>query len=377
MNQELLVIAREEVRHPMIEPIARIRIELRSVEPHVWWRAAVPLSCTLLALHDIIQIAMGWTDSHLFEFQVGDRLYGALDLDPELEPGQYEASRIRLRTLIERGVRRFDYIYDFGDYWQHDVVIEGVRDGEADIDYPVFIDGERRCPSEYVGSAEGFMEFPEAALIPGHSATVRCPRSRVVGQEARADAMPAPDGRTVSVAHASRRRLPSGIPCTHELLRKELFEFLPIAVIDDDEAFDLRMRIQILCHFSRPVVRGAFALAGLVGDVAMKVVNAEVRLEHFDGLSRAPIRADHDLGAKVLAQCSQPFDDISVPVMIDRSEVVLVEVEIRRIVEVVSQTPAQLLQIMLETLLARRTLKDAVDVQEDHRTAACFVLHFE
>ena len=158
----------------MIEPIARIRIELRSVEPHVWRRVDVPLSCTLLALHDIIQIAMGWTDSHLFEFQVGDRLYGALEFDPELlEPRQYKASRIRLRTLIERGVHRFDYIYDFGDYWQHDVVIEEVRDGEADIDYPVFVDGERRCPPEDVGNAEGFMEFLEAALIPGHEAHER------------------------------------------------------------------------------------------------------------------------------------------------------------------------------------------------------------
>ena len=157
----------------MIEPIARIRIELRTVEPHVWRRVDVPLSCTLLALHDIIQIAMGWTDSHLFEFQVGDRLYGTLDLDPELEPKQYKASRIRLRTLIERGVHRFEYIYDFGDYWQHDVVIEGVRDGEADIDYPVFVNGERRCPPEDVGNAEGFMEFLEAALIPGHEAHER------------------------------------------------------------------------------------------------------------------------------------------------------------------------------------------------------------
>ena len=79
---------------------------------------------------------------------------------------------------------------------------------------------------------------------------------------------------------------------------------------------------------------------------------------------------------KSLAQCSQPLDGISVPVMTDRSEVVLVEAEIRRIVELVGQTPAQLLQIMPETLLARRTLKYAVDVQEDHRTAGCFVLHF-
>ena len=141
---------------------------LRSVEPHVWRRVDVPLSCTLLALHDVIQIAMGWTDSHLFEFRVDERAYGALDLDPELEPRQYKASRLRLRTLIARGVRRFEYIYDFGDDWQHDVIVEALREGDAEVDYPAFVDGERRCPPEDVGNAEGFMEFLEAALVPGH-----------------------------------------------------------------------------------------------------------------------------------------------------------------------------------------------------------------
>ena len=92
---------------------------------------------------------------------------------PSSSTGQYKASRIRLRTLIERGVHRFDYIYDFGDHWEHDVVIEELRDGEVDIDYPAFVDGERRCPPEDVGNAEGFMEFLEAALIPGHEAHER------------------------------------------------------------------------------------------------------------------------------------------------------------------------------------------------------------
>ena len=145
-----------------------MRIELRSVEPHVWRRADIPVASTLLALHDIIQVTMGWTDTHLFEFVVGDRAYGALTLDPDLEPKQYKASSVRLRTLIDRGIDRFEYIYDFGDYWQHDVIIEEVRDGDAEIDYPAFVDGERRCPPEDVGNAEGFMEFLEAALVPGH-----------------------------------------------------------------------------------------------------------------------------------------------------------------------------------------------------------------
>lgn len=63
-------------RSPMTEPIPRIRIELQSIEPHVWRRVDVPVSSTLLALHGIIQIAMGWADAHLFEFTVGGRGWG-------------------------------------------------------------------------------------------------------------------------------------------------------------------------------------------------------------------------------------------------------------------------------------------------------------
>ena len=154
----------------MIEPIARVRIELQEIEPPLWRRVDVPLSSTLLALHDIIQATVGWTDSHLFEFVVGDRRYGEPFPDDEIfERKVYKAAGIRLRTLIERGIERLLYVYDFGDGWRHDIVIEEVRDGEADIDYPAFVAGERRCPPEDVGGVPGFMRFLEAALNPFHN----------------------------------------------------------------------------------------------------------------------------------------------------------------------------------------------------------------
>ena len=165
---------------------------------------------------------------------------------------------------------------------------------------------------------------------------------------------------------------PGGV---HELFPKQLLELLPIAIVDDDEALDLWMRIQIVLHFSRPVMRRSSLLARLVGDVTMKIVDAEVRIENVDGLPPTPIRADHDLGAEVFAQAPQSFDGIGIPVMGDRAKVVFVEVEVGGVVEAVGQTPPQLVQIVLETLLARRPLKYAVDVQEDHRAARCFLLH--
>ncbi|KIL96922.1 TnpR protein [Paramagnetospirillum magnetotacticum MS-1] len=153
----------------MIEPIARIRIELQDIEPKIWRRVDVPLSTSLMGLHDIIQVAMGWQDEHLFDFRVGDKIYSEPYPDDDMyERKTYNAKSIRLKTLVERGVGQFLYTYDFGDNWQHDIVIEGVRDGEAEIDYPVFVDGARRCPPDDVGGAPGFMDFLEAMLNPTH-----------------------------------------------------------------------------------------------------------------------------------------------------------------------------------------------------------------
>ena len=134
----------------MIEPIARIGIELREIEPKLWRRVDIPLSSTLLALHHIIQVTVGWIDSHLFEFGVGERVY--TEHLPDLPDDEffgrkvYNAAGIRLRTLIDRGVERLLYVYDFGDNWRHDVFIEEVGHGAADIDYPAFVAGEQCRP---------------------------------------------------------------------------------------------------------------------------------------------------------------------------------------------------------------------------------------
>ena len=158
----------------MIEPVARLRITLQDIQPAIWRRVDAPLSSTLMALHDIIQVAMGWTDSHLFEFIVGDRVYGEPHPDDEMyERKVYQAKGVRLKQLLRRGVERFLYVYDFGDDWRHDVVVEEVFEGKPDIDYPAFVDGARRCPPEDVGGASGFMDFLEAALDPIHEEHAR------------------------------------------------------------------------------------------------------------------------------------------------------------------------------------------------------------
>ena len=151
------------------ERVARLRIELQELEPKIWRRIDMPLSTTLEALHEAIQMTMGWTFSHLWEFDIDGRCYG----DPSFrefddEPPIYKAKGLRLGVVISRGVERFVYTYDFGDNWRHDVIVEEVRDGDPDREYPAFVDGARRCPPEDFGGPGGFMDFLEAVLDPAH-----------------------------------------------------------------------------------------------------------------------------------------------------------------------------------------------------------------
>ena len=162
----------------MIEPIARIRIEIEDTSPLVWRELDVPLSTTLAMMHDIIQVVMRWWDYHLYEFEVGDRIYGVPSSDDALyERKVYKASGLRLATVLDRGIREFLYVYDFGDNWRHRITVLDVRQGDADVEYPRFIAGARRAPPEDVGRISGFEEFLEAVTDPRKEQQARMLRS--------------------------------------------------------------------------------------------------------------------------------------------------------------------------------------------------------
>jgi hypothetical protein len=151
------------------ETIAHIRIELEGTEPRVWRELDLPLSTTLAALHEIIQVVMRWQGDHLHEFVVGDKVYGVPNRQNRFFAHKvYQSKSIRLETLTSRGVREFLYVYDFGDNWRHRIIIGDIREGEADREYPRFVAGERRAPPEDVGGVSGFAGFLEAMADPGH-----------------------------------------------------------------------------------------------------------------------------------------------------------------------------------------------------------------
>jgi hypothetical protein len=104
----------------------QLRVELLEVTPRVWRRLVVPGDIKLPALHRVLQATLGWTDSHLHQFNIAGRKYATSNPDWEDELGQLDERRIVLQKALGHESRCFDYLYDFGDSWHH-VVLARLR----------------------------------------------------------------------------------------------------------------------------------------------------------------------------------------------------------------------------------------------------------
>jgi hypothetical protein len=154
---------------PVRERIYQFKITLKDIKPIIWRRIQVR-DCTLDKLHERIQTAMGWTNSHLHHFLINDRRYGdPWLLDENFEEMNYKNSREATlsKTLPKSGKRYpFKYEYDFGDSWWHEVLFEGCLRVAPGQRYPLCVEGERACPPEDVGGTSGYEEFLEVLADP-------------------------------------------------------------------------------------------------------------------------------------------------------------------------------------------------------------------
>lgn len=156
---------------PASERLYQFKITLLESQPPIWRRIQVK-NCTLDKLHEHIQTAMGWTNSHLHQFDIDGERYG----DPELIDDGFEdfhcvdSTVTKISEIIPKDGKRFQftYEYDFGDNWQHEVLFEGCLKAEKGGRYPLCIEGERACPPEDVGGVWGYAEFLDAIADPKH-----------------------------------------------------------------------------------------------------------------------------------------------------------------------------------------------------------------
>jgi len=134
----------------------QLRITLKEIKPVVWRQIQV-LDCTLPELHDVLQAVMGWEKCHLYSFQAGDTVYCDPSLCATIEDA--DGRRIKLSHLAKQGQDQLEYVYDFGDYWQHLIEIESVFQPEPDAQFPECIKGAGVSPPEDVGGSMGYEEF--------------------------------------------------------------------------------------------------------------------------------------------------------------------------------------------------------------------------
>jgi hypothetical protein len=151
--------------------VYQFKITLLGAEPPIWRRIQVK-DCTLDKLHEHIQTAMGWTNSHLHQFDIKGERYG----DPELLNDGFEdfecvdSTTTNLSQILPKTGKRFSfkYEYDFGDGWEHEVLFEGSPTIDPTAKYPLCIQGERACPPEDCGGVWGYDDFLEAIRSPKH-----------------------------------------------------------------------------------------------------------------------------------------------------------------------------------------------------------------
>jgi len=143
-------------------------ITLNGIEPPIWRRILVRDTVSLYDLHTILQIAMGWTDSHLHEFIIKGKSYTDLSHDDSGELDMIDEQGYRIKDFGFKVRSKFSYLYDFGDGWQHTIQVEQVIASEKAIRYPICIEGEAACPPEDVGGIGGYTEFLRATADTDH-----------------------------------------------------------------------------------------------------------------------------------------------------------------------------------------------------------------
>ena len=146
--------------------IYQLKISLRNIRPPIWRRVQVESSTTLSQLHLIIQAAMGWYNYHLHSFSIQGIEYG--EPQPDYGLDIQDERKVKLNQVIKSEKAKFFYTYDFGDSWEHSILVEKILPLDPKISYPLCIKAKRACPPEDCGGAWGYMEFLEAIQNPQH-----------------------------------------------------------------------------------------------------------------------------------------------------------------------------------------------------------------
>jgi len=154
----------------MTKKIYQIQIALKGSKPKIWRRILVPSDILLFDFHKIIQTTMGWTNSHLHQFIKDRTFYTRKMADDDFwgEMNNIDYSKIIISDLLKKEKDKIIYEYDFGDGWEHDIVLEKIETNVKDKYIPTCLTGKNNCPPEDCGGIWGYSDMLEILKHPDH-----------------------------------------------------------------------------------------------------------------------------------------------------------------------------------------------------------------
>lgn len=164
-------VVREQTRSsPQGGDVYQLKVTLKGIPPPIWRRVQVPAQISLRELHYVLQVVMGWENSHMHQFRVGKRYFEApapkswmLDF---FGAKSEDDAKTRLAEIAPRVAAKFVYTYDMGDSWEHQVVVEKILPVQPAVHYPLCLDGGRACPPEDCGGIWGYADLLAALEDP-------------------------------------------------------------------------------------------------------------------------------------------------------------------------------------------------------------------
>lgn len=134
----------------------QLRIALESTEPEIYRQIQLSDRTTFFELHHIIQIAMGWSNYHLYEFKVNENTIGSTKYLDYGDDNILDDSDVTLQSMSFSQNNEFKYEYDFGDSWKHKIIVEKILTMDDMTMYPICIGSQLCCPPEDSGGIPGF-----------------------------------------------------------------------------------------------------------------------------------------------------------------------------------------------------------------------------
>jgi len=154
----------------MTNKIYQIQIALKRFKPKIWRRLLIPSDLLLSDFHKVIQTSMGWTNSHLHQFIKNRTFYTVKMQDDDLwdEMDNVDYKEIKISDLLKKEKDKIVYEYDFGDGWEHDIILEKILPPDNDTKHPICLTGKMNCPPEDCGGIWGYSDMLEILKDPDH-----------------------------------------------------------------------------------------------------------------------------------------------------------------------------------------------------------------